>query len=161
MLQRILGYRLESLFDVDSLLGRSLEVGDISLGLTPRHRPFLRNLQHRVDVLVLNQRPSYLPFAFLHVNLVTEDNEREVLGIMWTRLNEELVAPAVQRLKGLCTVDVVYEHATIRSSVVGHAERLEALLPSRIPELSAVVSAHNDGSDHRNTPASSPNGRPP
>ena len=78
---------------------------------------------------------TYLSFTLLHVNLVAEDDERKVLGIMWTRLDEELVPPAVQRLERLCAVDIVYEHTTIRSSVVSHTERLEALLPSRIPEL--------------------------
>lgn len=130
---------MESLLDVDSLLGRSLKVRDVSLGLTPRHRALLRNLQHRVVVFILDQRLSYLPLAFLHINLVTEDNKGEVLGIVWARLDEKLVAPAVQRFKGFCTVDVVYEYAAIRASVVGHAERLEALLSSRIPELSASI----------------------
>lgn len=88
---------------------------------------------------MLGQRLSYLPLAFLHINLVTEDNKGEVLGIVWTRLDEKLVAPAVQRLEGFCTVDVVYEYTAICASIIGHAERLEALLPSRIPELSAPV----------------------
>lgn len=69
-----------------------------------------------------NKRWSYLSFAFLHVNLVTEDNKGEILGIVWTRLDQKLVAPAVQRLEGLCTVDIIYEHATIRASVVCHAK---------------------------------------
>ena len=58
---------------------------------------------------------------------------------MWTSLDKKLVAPAIQGFKRLCAVDVIYEHAAICTPVVGHAERLEALLSSRIPELLARV----------------------
>ena len=44
LLQRILRYRLESLLNVDGLLGRGLKVRDVPLGLTPRHCPLLRHL---------------------------------------------------------------------------------------------------------------------
>ena len=135
LLQRILGYRLERLFHVDRLLGGRLKVRNVALGLTPRHRPLLRHLRASYGRAHNPQRPSYLSFAFLHINLVTEDNKGEILRIMRTCLNKKLVSPAVQRLKRLCTVHVVHEHTAIRPSVVCHAERLEAFLTSRIPKL--------------------------
>ena len=45
LLQSILGDSLESLLNVDSLLGRCLEVRNVALRLTPRHGTFLRNLK--------------------------------------------------------------------------------------------------------------------
>lgn len=52
-----------------------------------------------------------------------------------THLDEKLVAPAVERLKALGRIDVVDEHAAVGPTVEGDAERLEALLAGRIPEL--------------------------
>ena len=98
-----------------------------------------------LDGLILGQGSSYLPFAFLYVNLVAEDNKWKVLRIMRTCLNKKLIAPAVERLKRLCAVNVIHEHTAVRPSVVGHAQRLEALLPSRIPELSACVRETEQG----------------
>jgi hypothetical protein len=40
-----------------------------------------------------------LAFAFFHVDLISKDNEREVLWIMWACLDEEFVSPAVEGLK--------------------------------------------------------------
>ena len=48
---------------------------------------------------------------------------------------QELVPPAVERVEALGVVDVVDEHAAVSPAIKGHAEGLEALLTSRIPEL--------------------------
>ena len=58
---------------------------------------------------------------------------------MWAGLNEELVSPAVERLKGLGTVYVVNEDAAVGTTVERDAERLEALLTSSIPELGRIA----------------------
>ena len=42
--QSVLGDSLESLLDVDSFFGGSLEVWDVALGLAPCHGSFLRDL---------------------------------------------------------------------------------------------------------------------
>ena len=91
----------------------------MALALAPRHRPLLGH-----DAL-----------AFFHVNLVAEHDEREVVRIVRTRLNEELIAPAVERLKALGIVDIVHQHAAVRAAVERHAERLESLLTGRVPQL--------------------------
>ena len=89
----------------------------------------------------------------LHVNLVAEDDEGEVLRVMrrsliisslfkqrtsifeYTHLNQELVSPAVQSFKALRTVHVVDQDATIRPSVKCYAQRLEPFLSGSVPQL--------------------------
>lgn len=78
-------------------------------------------------------RGSYLTLVLLHVNLVSQDNEGEIFRIMWARLDEELIAPTVKCLERLGTVHVVYEDATVGTSVERHTERLEALLTGGVP----------------------------
>ena len=77
----------------------------------------------------------YLTLALLHINLVPQHDEGEVLRVMWARLNQELVPPAVECLKGLGAVDVVDEYTAVRATVEGNTQRLEPLLACRIPEL--------------------------
>ena len=50
-------------------------------------------------------------------------------------MNEELVAPGIERLEGLGAVDVVDENAAVGASVEGDAERLESFLARSVPEL--------------------------
>ncbi len=76
-----------------------------------------------------------LTLALLHINLVPEHNEREVLRVVWAGLDKELVAPAVEGLEGLGAVDVVHEHAAIRPTVECHPQRLETFLTRGIPQL--------------------------
>lgn len=119
LLQRILGDCLECLLDVDGLLGARLKVRNVTFTLAPCHGPLLR----------------HHPLGLFDVNLVAQHDEGEVLGIMRTGLDQELVSPGVERLKRLGTVNVVYQHAAIGTAVKGHPQRLEALLPCRVPEL--------------------------
>jgi hypothetical protein len=42
---------------------------------------------------------TYLALVLLNVNLVPQYNKREVLRVMWARLNKELVPPTVKCLE--------------------------------------------------------------
>lgn len=50
-------------------------------------------------------------------------------------LDEELIAPAVERLERFRAVHVVHEDAAVRSTVESDTERLEPFLASSIPQL--------------------------
>jgi len=119
-MQRVLGDSLERLLDVDGLLGGRLEVRNVALGLAPGHRAFLGDL----------------PLILLHIDLVPQHDEGEVLGIPGASLDEELVPPAVQGLERLGTVDVVNEDTAIRATIERDTEGLESLLTGSIPQLS-------------------------
>ena len=54
---------------------------------------------------------------------------------MWARLDEELISPAVESLERLGAVNVVDEYTAVRAVVEGNTQRLEALLPRRVPQL--------------------------
>jgi hypothetical protein len=118
LLECILGNGLEGLLDIDGFLGRSLKERNVALGLAPSHGTLVGD-----DTLVLE------------IDLVTENNEWEVLRIAGTGLDEELIAPAVEVLKGLGDVDVENEHAAIGTTVESNTKALEALLTSSIPDL--------------------------
>ena len=64
-MQSVLGNSLERLLDIDGLLRGGFKVGDVALGLTPGHCAFLGDLS-----LVL-----------LHIDLVAQHDEGEVLGV--------------------------------------------------------------------------------
>jgi len=74
----------------------------------------------------------------LEIDLVAEHDERKVLGIARTGLDEELVAPAVEVLEGLGDVDVEHEHAAVGTAIECNAEALESLLAGSIPDLQPV-----------------------
>lgn len=118
LLESILGNGLESLLDVDGLLCRSLEGGDVAL----RVAPGLETLGGD-DTLVLE------------IDLVADDDEGEVVGVMRGSLDEELVSPAVEVLEGLGDVDVEDEDAAVSATVEGNTETLETLLTGSIPDL--------------------------
>jgi len=117
LMQRILCDGLECLLHVDGFLCRRLKVGNVSLGLAPSHCAFLGDL----------------PLILLHIDLVAQHDEGEVLGVPRAGLYEELVPPAVQSLERLGTVDVVNEDAAVCTSVERDTEGLETLLTSSIP----------------------------
>jgi hypothetical protein len=126
--QSILGNGLESLLHVDGLLGRGLEVGDVALGLAPGEGTLLGH-----NTLVLQ------------INLVTQDDEGEVVRITGPSLDEELIPPAVQVLECLGYIHVEYQHTAISSSVESYTQALEALLTSSVPNLhgnKAVLNHH-------------------
>jgi len=85
-----------------------------------------RNETHWHDV-------AHLSLALFHVNLIAKNDEGEILGVVRTCLDQELVSPAVQSLKRLQAVHVVDQHATVCAAVESHTERLEALLTGSVP----------------------------
>ena len=89
------------MLDIDRLLSGRLEVGNVSLGLAPSHCAFLGDL----------------PLILLHVDLVAQHDEGEVLGVPGAGLDEELVPPTVQGLERLGAVDIVNEDAAVRTAV--------------------------------------------
>lgn len=50
-------------------------------------------------------------------------------------LDQKLVPPAIQGLKALGVVDIVYQNAAVGTSIKGHAQGLESFLSGGIPEL--------------------------
>jgi len=119
LMQGVLGNSLERLLDVDGLLRGRLKVRNVALGLAPGHRAFLGDL----------------PLILLHIDLVAQHDEGEVLGVPGAGLDEELVPPTVQGLKRLCAVDVVNEDAAVRAAIERDTEGLESFLTGGIPQL--------------------------
>jgi hypothetical protein len=62
---------------------------------------------------------THLTLALLHIYLVTQDDEGEVLGIVWAGLDKKFIAPTVKSLERFSTVHVVHENTAIRASVEG------------------------------------------
>ena len=116
-MQGVLGNSLECLLDIDGLLGGGLKVGNVPLGLAPGHRAFLGDL----------------PLILLHIDLVTQHDEGEVLGVPGASLDEELVPPTVQSLERLGAIDVVNKDTAVRTAVERDTEGLESFLASGIP----------------------------
>ena len=79
--------------------------------------------------------------------------EWKALWVHGASLDKELVSPAVEGVETLGIVHVVYEHAAVSATVKGNAQRLEALLAGRIPELS-YISLLFIGTGSAYTPAS-------
>ena len=73
--------------------------------------------------------------SVLHVNLVADDNEGEVLGVSGACLDEELVSPAVERLECVAHRHVVHQHAAVGTAIERNPQRLETLLAGCIPNL--------------------------
>lgn len=115
--ERAAGDRLEGQLHVEGLLGAGLEVGDAVLALAPLLRALRRH------------------GAVLQVHLVAEDDEGEVVGVARRRLDEELVAPRLERLEGGGRGDVEDQHTAVGAAIEGHPQRLEPLLARRVPDL--------------------------
>lgn len=118
LLEGVLGDGLEGLLDIDGLLGRGLEEGDVALRVAPGLEALGGD-----DALVLE------------IDLVADDDEGEVVGVVGGRLDEELISPAVEVLKGLGDVHVEHKDAAVSAAVEGDAETLETLLAGSIPDL--------------------------
>lgn len=152
-MQGVLGDGLERLLHIDGFLGGSLEVRDVPLRLTPGHRAFLGDL----------------PLILLHIDLVSQYDEGEVLGVTRAGLNEELVPPTVQSLERLGAVDVVHEDTAVRSTVERDAQGLESFLTRSIPQLSITgiildqytLRRPRSRRETESAPASSPTGHQP
>ena len=59
------------------------------------------------------------------------------MPVYYTCLQEELVPPVVQVVKGFVGVDIVDQHCAVSPPVEGHSQALEALLPCSVPYLQA------------------------
>lgn len=88
---------------------------------------------------------THLSLILLHINLVPKNNEREVLRIMGTRLDQEFVPPAIEGLKRLGAVHVVYENTAVRAAVECDAKGLESFLTSGVPELMPSLISYGHG----------------
>jgi len=102
---------------VDALLGGRFVVGYIVLRLAP----------------LLRSTRGHL--AVVQIHLIAQHNEGEVIGIPWTGLYEELVAPGVEILERVGRRHIVDKHAAVGSAVKRHSKRLEAFLTSSVPDL--------------------------
>ena len=122
LMQRVLGNSLERLFDVDGFLCGRLEVRNVPFGLAPGHRAFLGDL----------------PLVLLHIDLVAQYDEGEVLGVTGACLDEELVPPTVQGLERLGAVDVINKDAAVRAAIERDTEGLESFLAGSIPQLLVI-----------------------
>ena len=69
------------------------------------------------------------------IQLVAKADEGERLRVLWPRILYEAIPPSGQSLERLRIRDVVDQGAAISAAVEGVAERLELLLPRRIPNL--------------------------
>jgi hypothetical protein len=118
LLKCILGNGLESLLDVNGFLGRSLEVWDVALALAPSG----------------SSLGGHNTLS-LEIDLVTQNNEWEVIGISWSSLDQELITPAIQILESLGNIDIEDQDTAISSSVESNTQTLESFLTSSIPDL--------------------------
>lgn len=62
---------------------------------------------------------TYSPIV--QINLVTDDDKREVLWISRTGLDEEFISPAIQSLESVWHGDIKHKNTTICSSVERHS----------------------------------------
>ena len=92
--------------------------------------------------------PPDLPLSFLDINLVSKHNEGEILGIMGTGLDQELISPTIESFERLGAVHVVYEYTAVCTTVEGDTERLETLLTRSIPQLALFVSGGRRATKH-------------
>ena len=128
LLECILSDRLERLLDVDSLFCGGLKVRDVAFRLAPSHGTLLSDLQvpksslNEAEARTTTTGNAYLTLALLHINLVPQHDEGEVLRVMWARLNQEFVPPAVKCFERLRTVHVVDQYAAVCTTVEGYAQ---------------------------------------
>lgn len=87
----------------------------------------------------MHSRKTYHTLV-LEINLVTKDDEGEVVGVAGTSLDEELVPPAVQVLEGLGDIHIKYQDAAIGTTVERDTQALETLLTSSVPNLREDIS---------------------
>jgi hypothetical protein len=102
------------------------------MGVYQTHHPFALL---DIDLVADNDLPKSVPCL---PNLDISTYEWEALRVHGASLHQKLVPPAVQCIETLRVVHVVHEHAAVGAAVEGNAQRLEALLAGRIPELTHV-----------------------
>ena len=133
---------LESLLDIEGLLGTRFKVGDIVLGRTESHGPFRRD--HALVLLDINLVTNHHLVrktskqnirAFQDDKSVRGSHEWKSFRVPGTGLDEEFIPPTIQSLKTLRVVHIVHENAAIGSTIKRHSKRLKSFLTSRIPNL--------------------------
>lgn len=95
-----------------------------------------------VDLVSQHNLPAVLVFVLPAGGLGVLAHEWEVLGVPRRGLDQELVTPAVESVEALGVVDVEDQNTAVGTSVECHAQRLEALLTGRVPQLRSVSSWH-------------------
>jgi hypothetical protein len=58
----------------------------------------------------------------VEIDLISDDHEWERLTILRVGLNQELLAPAVERVEGLGDVHIIHQHTTIRTTIECNTE---------------------------------------
>lgn len=91
--------------------------------------------KHSKQTVVLLCDYNHTDLSVLQVNLVAQDHKGEVLRVPWAGLDQELISPTVQGLEGVRCGHVKHQHAAVGSPVECHAQGLETLLASRVPDL--------------------------
>lgn len=119
--KRIACNRLEGQFNVETLLGGRLEVGNVVLRLAPLLGAFVGHASR------------------FEVHLVAEHDERKVIRITRTRLDQKLVAPRFQVLERIGSGYIEDQHTAVGASIEGNAQRLKAFLASCVPNLNGMV----------------------
>lgn len=119
LLQRVACNHVKGLVNVDRLLRTRLEQRQVAQVLRKR----LRLLR------------AHSLLRLVNVHLVADDDKGEALRVLHVGLDEELVLPQRHILKRLRVRHVIDEDTTVRTSVKGHAQRLESLLASGVPKL--------------------------
>ncbi|EDK99238.1 mCG1036659, partial [Mus musculus] len=76
------------------------------------------------------------------VNLVSQHNKREVLGIPGAGLDEKLVSPAVEGFESVGGSHIKHQNTAICTSVEGHTKRLEPFLTGCVPDLQDTNTKH-------------------
>mmetsp|Transcript_21 Transcript_21/g.73 ORF Transcript_21/g.73 Transcript_21/m.73 type:complete len:247 (+) Transcript_21:426-1166(+) len=117
LLECILGNDLEGLLHIDIVLCTRLKEGQVALRLAPGEGALLR-----YD-------------ARVHIHLVPQHDEGEVVWVPRPRLDEELITPAVEVVESFSHIHIKAEHTRVRTAVEGHAQALKPFLTRGVPDL--------------------------
>lgn len=102
---------------IGGVLGAGLKVGESAVLPAPLPRVLAGHL------------------ALRHVQLVAQDQEGEVVGVLDVGVEAELLLPVGQVAEALAVVQAEGEQAAVGAAVERRAEAAEALLPRRVPDL--------------------------
>lgn len=94
---------------------------------------YYRNV--KCDIFLCKKEKVTTDLPVFQVDFVAKHYEREVFRVTRTGLNQEFISPAVQSLKRIRRSNIVNQHTAVGPAVESHAQRLEALLTCRIPDL--------------------------
>ena len=134
-----------------SSTGRKLLVAYIETGtnicpswniIILQERLFLVTWTLLCDLLLINSFSSIYPlFIYLsnlsifQVYFISDYNKWKVLWISRTSLNQKLVTPTIQCLECIGIGYIIYQYATICSSIECYSKTLKSFLTSCVPNL--------------------------